>query len=280
MNKKTKKHMISMVIRGIPLIAFTMFIMIPLLWAVSMSFKENGVILSGKFSILPHPATLANYAYVWVRNNFGIYFFNSMLISLCSVFFIINMVIWNGYALTRFEFRGKNVIMVALLMTSTVPVMLNLTSIYMLIKNLGLMDTRIGIVVLNIAGGLAFNTLLMRGFMAGIPKEMDEAALIDGCNNFQVIYQIITPVAKPGIVTILIYAFVGCWNEYLMSFILLSSQKKFPISVGLKYFIGEFTTDYASLAAGSIIALIPPLLLFGYVQKHLVGGLSVGAVKG
>lgn len=257
-----------------------MFIITPLLWAVSMSFKDNGVILSGQFSILPHPWTFKNFSYVWVRNKFAVYFFNSMALSLGSVFFIMNMVVWNGYALTRYEFRGKNVIMIVLLMTSTVPIMLNLTSIYMLIKNMGLMDTRGGIVLLNIAGGLAFNTLLMRSFMAGISKELDEAALIDGCGRFQVIYRIIIPVAKPGIVTILIYAFVGCWNEYLMSFILLSTQTKFPISVGLKYFIGEFTTDYASLAAGSIIALIPPLLLFGYVQKHLVGGLSVGAVKG
>ena len=279
MSKKAKK-MLTYVLGGIPLVLFTMFIITPLLWAVSMSFKDNSVILSGQFSVLPHPWTLKNFSYVWVRNKFAVYFFNSMALSLSSVFFIVNMVVWNGYALTRFEFRGKNVIMIVLLMTSTVPIMLNLTSIYMLIKNMGLMDTRAGIILLNIAGGLAFNTLLMRSFMAEISKELDEAALIDGCNRFQVIYRIIIPVAKPGIVTILIYAFVGCWNEYLMSFILLSSQTKFPISVGLKYFIGEFTTDYASLAAGSIIALIPPLLLFGYVQKHLVGGLTVGAVKG
>lgn len=279
MSQKGKKRVVS-ILRAIPLLLFTIFIITPLLWAVSMSFKDNGVILSGQFSILPDPWTFENYTYVWFRNKFGSYFFNSLLISLCSVFFIINMVIWNGYALTRFDFRGKNIVTIALLMTSTVPIMLNLTSIYMLIKNMGLMDTRVGIVVLNIASGLAFNTLLMRSFMSGIPKELDEAARIDGCNRLQVIYRIIIPVAKPGIVTILIYAFVGCWNEYLMSFILLSSQSKFPISVGLKYFIGEFTTDYASLAAGSIIALIPPLLLFGYVQKHLVGGLSVGAMKG
>lgn len=279
MKQKTTKRL-RYVLGGIPLVLFTLFILTPLLWAVSMSFKDNGVILRGEFSLLPNPWTFRNFSYVWVRNKFAVYFFNSMALSLCSVFIIINMVIWNGYALTRFEFRGKNVIMIMLLMTSTVPVMLNLTSIYMLIKGMGLMDTRGGIVLLNIAGGLAFNTLLMRSFMAGITKELDEAALIDGCSRFQVIYRIIVPVAKPGIVTILIYAFVGCWNEYLMSFILLSSQTKFPISVGLKYFIGEFTTDYASLAAGSIIALIPPLILFGYVQKHLVGGLSVGAVKG
>lgn len=280
MNARKRKKIRKGVLIAVPLLIFTAYILIPLIWAVSISLKDNAVVLSGKFSIIPHPVTLKNYAYVWVRNNFAMYFSNSMLISLISVFVGVNIVVLNGYALTRFEFRGKNIFTVALLMTSTVPIMLNLTSIYMLIKGMGLMDSRAGIVVLNVASNIAFNTLLMRGFMGGISKEIDEAALIDGCNRFQVIYRIVVPVAKPGIVTILIYIFVGCWNEYLMSFILLSDRHKFPISIGLKYFIGEFTTDFASLAAGSIIALVPPLLMFGYVQKHLVGGLSVGAVKG
>lgn len=264
---------------GIPLVIFSCFILLPILWALSISFKDNGVVLSGQFSILPNPFTFENYAYVWERNHFGQYFANSMLIAVVSVLLAVNLILWNAYALTRCEFRGKNVVVMALLMTSTVPVMLNLTSIYMLIRNVGLMDSRIAIILLNVEGNIAFNTLLMRGFMGGIPREIDEAAMIDGCNRFELIYKIILPVAKPGLVTVLIYIFVACWNEYLMSFILLSDRTKFPISIGLKYFIGEFTTDYASLAAGSMIALLPPMILFGYVQKHLVGGLSVGAIK-
>lgn len=280
MNIKVKKGMSRLFLLWIPLLLFIAFISIPLLWALSVSLKNGSDVVNGIFTILPDPVTFGNYIYVWTKNNISVYFGNSMLISSVSIIVIVICAVLNGYALSRFQFRGKNVFIVLLLMTQMVPIMINLPAIYILVRTLHLADSRIAIILLNIAGSIPYNTLLMKGFIGGVPKEIDEAARIDGCNRAQVIYKIVLPVVVPGIVTVAAFAFISCWNEYLLSYSLLNTSSKFPISVGLKYLIGEYSVNYSALAAGSIIALLPPLLLFGYVQRYLISGMSVGAVKG
>lgn len=280
MSTKAKKQIWRIFLLWLPLLVFITFISIPLLWALSVSFKVGGDVINGSFSVFPIPPTIENYIYVWTQNNLMVYFKNSMLISFSSIGFIVLLTILNGYALSRFEFKGKQSFIIILLMTQMVPVALNLSPIFLMVKQMGLSDSRLAIVILNISGSIPYNTLLMKGFIGGVPREVDEAAIIDGCGRLEVIFRIIVPVIIPGIVTVAAFAFIGCWNEYLMSYSLLTTNSKFPISVGLKYMIGEFSVDYSSLAAGSIIALVPPLILFGYVQKYLVSGMSAGAVKG
>jgi len=186
----------------------------------------------------------------------------------------------NGYALSRFHFPGKNLFVIALLMTQMIPLMLNIVPIFIMVNKMGISDTKLSLILLNVAENIAFNTLLMRGFISSIPREIDEAAAIDGCSRLQVIYKVIIPVIIPGLVTVAAFAFISCWNEYLLSYTLISTNNKFPISVGLKYLIGEYSVNYCALAAGSVIALIPPVLLFGIVQRYLIEGISAGAVKG
>lgn len=264
----------------IPLLLFVVFIMIPLLWALSVSFKEGSEVVNGTFSILPRHFTLENYIYVWNTNKISIYFKNSLIISVSSVFFIAILTMCNGYALSHCSFKGKNAFILILLMTQMVPGILTLTPLFIMITKMRLTDTRFALIIMNIAGAIPYQTLLMKGFIGGVPRELDEAAIIDGCTRGQVITKIIIPIIRPGIVTVTAFSFISCWNEYLTSYTFLSTNTKFPISVGLKYMIGEFSVNYSALAAGSIIALIPPLLLFGYVQKYLVSGMSAGAVKG
>ena len=170
--------------------------------------------------------------------------------------------------------------MVLLLMTQMIPLIFNMSSIFLMMVKMKLTNSLFGICLLHIASGLPYNSLMMKSFIGGIPKEIDEAAAIDGCNRAQIIAKVILPAVRPGFTTVIAYAFITCWNEYLLSYTLLTDQKKFPISVGLKYLVGEYSTDYSALAAGCIIALIPPILLFAYVQKHLVSGMNAGAVKG
>lgn len=264
----------------IPLLLFIVFIMIPLLWALSVSFKEGSEVINGTFSILPRHFTLENYAYVWSTNRISIYFRNSLIISVASVAFIVVLTMCNGYALSHCSFKGKNVFILILLMTQMVPGILTLTPLFIMITRMRLTDTRFALIIMNIAGAIPYQTLLMKGFIGGVPRELDEAAIIDGCTRGQVITKIIIPIIRPGIVTVTAFSFISCWNEYLNSYTFLSTNTKFPISVGLKYMIGEFSVNYSALAAGSVIALIPPLILFGYVQKYLVSGMSAGAVKG
>ena len=280
MNPKVKKRLIRILTLNIPMILFIIFIGIPLFWALSLSFREGSSVISGDFQILPKPATLENYKYVWTSNKLNRYFVNSLITSFGSVFVIGGLALFNGYALSRYDFKGKRFFMVLLLMTQMIPMVFNMSSIFLMMVKMKLTNSLFGICLLHIAAGLPYNSLMMKSFIGGIPREVDEAAAIDGCNRAQIIAKVILPTVRPGFTTVIAYAFITCWNEYLLSYTLLTDAKKFPISVGLKYLVGEYSTDYSALAAGCIIALIPPILLFAYVQKHLVSGMNAGAVKG
>lgn len=277
---KAKKSAVRILVLYIPMILFLLFIGIPLLWALSVSFKDGQSVISGPFSFLPRPATLKNYIYVWQENHLARFFKNSIITSVGAVFVIGVLSLFNGYALSRYNFRGKRVFMVLLLMTQMIPLAFNMTAIFIMMSKAHLSNSLFGIILLHISAGIPYNSLMMKSFIGNIPKEIDEAAAIDGCTRPQIISRIILPAVRPGFTTVIAYAFITCWNEYLLSYTLLTDSDKFPISVGLKYLVGEYSTNYASLAAGCIIALIPPILLFAYVQKHLVSGMNAGAVKG
>lgn len=280
MRPRTKRKIIRILTLWTPMFMFLIFIGIPLFWSLSLSFREGSSVISKEFRVLPIPFTTENYSYVWSTVRLSRFFKNSLITSFGAVFIIGIFSLFNGYALSRFEFRMKRLFMVLLLMTQMVPIIFNISSIFLMMTKLRLTNSLFGIILLHIAAGLPYNSLMMKSFISSIPKEIDEAAAIDGCNRAQIIAKVILPAVKPGFTTVIAYAFITCWNEYLLSYTLLTDSKKFPISVGLKYLVGEFSTDYASLAAGCIIALIPPILLFAYVQKNLVSGLNAGAVKG
>lgn len=280
MDLKAKRRIKRIFVLWIPMSLFLIFIGIPLFWALSLSLREGRDIISGSFKLLPNPLTTANYVYVWVKNRLSGFFGNSLLLSFGAVGVIAVLSLFNGYALSRFKFPFKNTFMILLLMTQMIPIVFNMTSIYLLISRMKLTNSMFGIILLYIASGLPYNSLMMKSFIGGVPREIDEAAAIDGCSRLQIIFKVILPTVMPGFTTVIAYAFITCWNEYLLAYTLLTDSKKFPISVGLKYLVGEYSTDYAVLAAGSIIALIPPVILFAYVQKNLVSGMSAGAVKG
>lgn len=280
MKPKTKKKIIRIFVLYLPMLCFLIFIGIPLLWSLSVSLKHGQTVISGPFSFLPKPVTFENYRYVWQENHIGRFFKNSLITSFGAVFFIGTLALFNGYALSRFNFKGKRIFMVLLLMTQMIPIAFNMTAIFIMMVKLHLSNSLFGIILLHISAGIPYNSLMMKSFIGNIPKEIDEAAAIDGCTRSQIITKIILPTVRPGFTTVIAYAFITCWNEYLLSYTLLTDSEKFPISVGLKYLVGEYSTNYAALAAGCIIALIPPILLFAYVQKHLVSGMNAGAVKG
>jgi multiple sugar transport system permease protein len=264
----------------IPLIVIAIVVLIPFLWALSTSLKTIPEFTSETIKYLPQKLNFDNYVYVWTKSGFSRYFLNSIFVSFVSVIVIAVLCVCNGYALSRYSFWGKNFLVILLLGTQMMPVILYIVPLFSVFKNLRLIDTPAALIIFNILLQTPFNTLLMRSFVNGIPKDIDEAAMVDGAGRCMVITKIILPLLKPGLVAVTAFAFIGCWNEFLVSFTFIQTQKKFTIPVGLKSMIGEYSVNYPALAAGSIIALIPPVILFAIIQKHLISGLSTGAVKG
>ena len=277
---KLRRAFSSMLLFYIPMTLTLLFVLLPFLWNISTSLKKENDIISSTIHYLPNPITFDNFVKVWSVNKFSVYFLNSLFISLVAIVFVALLSIANGYALSRFKFAGKNAFMLILLSTQMLPVILFIIPLFLIFKSMGLMNTPAALILFYIVSQVTFNTLLMQGFISGIPKEIDEAAMVDGAGRFRVIFTIITPVILPGIVATAAFAFIGCWNEFLVAFSFITSASKFTIPIGLKYLIGQYSVEYGSLAAGSIIGLIPPILLFMYIQRFLIQGLAGGSVKG
>lgn len=256
------------------------FILFPVYWCLATSFKPSAEITSKNVTYWPSAFTWENYQNAWTRSGFSNYFKNSLFIAVLGVVFIVILSVLTGYALARFKFRGKNAFMLTLLCTQFIPGAMLITPIFIIFKNLNMLNSLFSLVLVNTTFHFPFNSILMRGFVSGIDYTIEEAAQIDGCSRLQAIWFVLLPVLKPGIATIGAYGFISCWNEFLFSFMFISKQNKLTLPVGLKNLVGEFSINYGQLAAGAVIAVIPTLVLFSYVQKNLVGGLSSGAVKG
>lgn len=275
-----QKKLVKWFLFRIPLALILIFILIPFIWAVITSFKTKDVITGMNISLLPNPVTFENYVNVWKVSKFSSYFINSMYVSFIALVIIVVCSVLNGYALARYKFRGKNIFMMLLIGTQLMPVIILIIPLFVIFKQMGLVNNRWSLIIFYIAMQIPFNSILMKGFVSGIPVAVEEAAWVDGASRTKTAIYILLPMLLPGIVATGAFAFVSCWNEFMVSFSFLTSQKLFTIPVGLKYMIGEYTIDYGSLAAGSIIALIPPVILFAYIQKYLVNGLGAGAIKG
>lgn len=264
----------------IPLAAAVIFITFPLVWALFTSVKTTGQIRGEDVRIFPNPVVLENYVNVWTQSKIQTYFGNSLMISVISVLGIMFLSICNGYALSRFNFKGKKMTTVILLCTQLLPVSMLIIPLFVIFKGINLVNTRTSVIIFYIVNNIAFTSILMKGFIDGIPLEIEEAAKVDGCSRGDCMMKIVMPLLVPGIVAGSAMAFVHCWNEFLVSFSFIQKQAYFTIPVALKYMISEFDVNFGNLAAGSMIALSIPVALFAYIQKYLVGGLSAGSVKG
>ncbi|MBR3036294.1 MAG: carbohydrate ABC transporter permease [Lachnospiraceae bacterium] len=280
MRKWTPKRVIVRILFWIALLFFLVFICIPIYWCLSTSLKTQAEIISTQIVFWPSRMNFDNYVNAWVGSNFKQYFLNSLFITVFGVIGIVIVSLMTGYTLDRYKFKGKNAFMLILLCTQFVPGAMLLTPMFLIFKDMHLLNSLWALVLVNITFRFPYDSIMMRSFIHGIDYTIEEAAQIDGCSRVGTIVRILLPLLKPGIATVAAYAFISCWNEFLYSYMFIDSMTKRTIPVGLKSLIGEFSVDFGKLAAGAIIAVIPTLLLFSYVQKHLVGGIAAGAVKG
>ena len=275
MRKPTFKKVFFKILFILALLLFLAFICIPLYWAIVNSTKKMSEIFSKNVTFWPKEFTWENYVDAWQTSHFNIYFKNSAIIAVAGVFGIVLVSIMTGYALDRYKFN-----MLLLLCTQFIPGAMLLSPMYLLFSRMKMLNNLWALVLVNITFRFPYDAVMMRSFIHGIDYTIEEAAQIDGCSRVGTMFHILFPLLKPGIATVAAYAFISCWNEFLYAFMFISESGKVTLPVGLKMLVGEFTVRYGTLAAGALIAVAPSLLLFSYVQKHLVGGIAAGAVKG
>ena len=279
MSSKTKKKVKKAFFCYIPAVIWVLITIFPYYWFINISLTDNSMIMKLPVYYYPHFFTFDNFGKILTAMNFATNFKNSLIVSSLTTLVIIVLSIFGGYALSRYEFKAKGGVMLLLLLTQMFPGIILLIPLFSVFVKLGIYDNLMSLVIVNSTTNLPFCMIMCCGFYSGVPYTLEEAALIDGCTTIQALFKIVVPSILPGIVTCGAFAFVNSWNEFVYALNFINTSDKFTIPVALSMMQGEFTVNYGGIAAGTIIALIPVLLIFAYIQKYLVSGMA-GAVKG
>lgn len=267
------------------LITVSMLSIFPFLWLISTSLKGAGEnIFAYPPNFFPSDFTFENYIGVWHKVNFLKYFFNSFVVAFFTV--ILNLIFSSmaAYPLARMEFKGKKAAFFGVLATIMIPFQAIMLPIYLIILKLNLIDSAGAVpgylgLILPFAVS-AFGIFLMRQAFLAIPKEMEEAAIVDGCNSWQIFFKVLLPMVKPTLAILAIFTFIGSWGEFLWPSIVLSDEKMFTLPVGINNLQGIFSSNWRYIAAGSIISIIPIIIFFLSLQRYFIAGENEGAVKG
>lgn len=260
--------------------AYVAFALFPIYWTLKISVTPSDLLYSEGITLWPSRTTLENFHSVLAASNFPRYFMNSVIVSVVTAGLVTVVATLAGYAMSRFTFRGKAIVGMALLLTQTFPLVMVIPPIYRVMGELGLINSLTGLIIIYTAFNTAFATFLMQSFFDGIPKDLEEAAMIDGCTRAQAMRRVIVPLTLPGMGATLGFVFTAAWSELLFAVMLISSEEQKTFAVGLLSFIGKFAVDWGQMMAASVLALVPVCIFFGFLQRYLVTGLTAGAVKG
>ncbi|MDJ0334316.1 carbohydrate ABC transporter permease [Salinibacterium sp. G-O1] len=252
----------------------------PLYWIVVTSLKSPGMIFKFPLEYWPTEISFDNFIGLFSKADFGTYMFNSLFAATMTATVVTLISLLAGYILARFEFKSKGAVLGAFLVTQMIPAFIALGPLYNMMSDLGLVDTRGGLIVVYIAISIPFSTIMLRGFFANIPDALEEAAMIDGCSRIGALFRVLVPVMLPGIMATFIFSFVNSWNELFLSVTLMNSDSNKTIPTALNGFITSFNIEWGPMAAAAVLTVIPTLVMFAFASKYIVQGLTAGAVKG
>lgn len=263
------------------LICYSVIVIYPMLWLLATSLKDSWSIFKNPWA-LPEKLNWINFYNAWIKANLGHKFMNSVIVDFISLFLILFISAKAAYVLARFEFRGNRFIFYLFLSGMALPVFMVVIPLFILMQNLSLLNTRTGLVIVYVAYSLSFTIFVLRGFFRTIPRELSEAALIDGCSPFGAYFRIMLPLAKPGLVTAGIFVFIGLWNEYPLALILINTDRlqTLPLGIANLAMTLKYQADWGALFAGLTIVVIPTVILYSVFQKKIQAGLTAGAIKG
>lgn len=256
------------------------FALFPLYWLLKIALTPDALIFSEGTRLLPSAITWSNFSAVLFATDFLAYFGNSLIVSLGTAFFTTLIAAGAGYAFSRFVFAGKRIIIAVMLITQMFPLLMIIAPIYKIVADLGLLNSLTSLIVVYTAFNIPFATFLMQSFFDGIPKDLEDAAMMDGCSRFQALRKVVFPLTLPGLGATLGFVFTAAWSELLFALMLISRNDAMTFPVGLLTFVSKFSVDWGQMMAAGVLALIPSCLFFIFIQRYLVQGLTSGAVKG
>jgi len=279
---RRKRHGWRRVINGVTISTFVIvvFLAAPLYWLIISSFKTPEAMGDSPPQFFPSPVSGANYSQAFKQYDFGVYFRNSLIVSLLATALVLIFGTLAGYALARTPMRGKFTTMVTLLIISLFPAIAVIAPLYLLLRNVGWLNSYQGLIVPYTAFNLPFAIWILRNYMLGIPKEMEETGRIDGAGPLRTVWTIILPMALPGVFTAGIFCFTACWTEFLFALTFNASNNYRTIPVGIAEFGGNFQVPYGTIFAASVVAVVPIGILVFIFRKFVISGLTSGAVKG
>lgn len=273
MKRKVSSILLNAVLLGLGLIT-----VYPFIWMFLSSFKKNKEIMALHQTLLPQEFIFTNYITMNSRFNFLRFFANSLFITLTVTVIVIYTSTLCGFVLSKYKFKGRDLLFGFVLSTMMIPWCVTIIPKYSMIQAFGWMDSYAALIIPAMFSG--FGIFMMKQHIASIPDEILEAARIDGANEFYIFHRIVFPLAKNGISSIAIFQFLWAWEDYLWPYLVINTQEKQLLSVGLKMFNGQYSTDYGALFAATTISIIPVLLIYLFFQKRFIAGIAASAVKG
>lgn len=261
------------------LMAVALTCLFPLFWMFRSALMTNDTVFIDK-SLIPNTLHFDNFIQAWTEGHFGIYFINSVIYTTCVVVGIVLVSSLAAYAFSRLKFPGKNIFFYMFVAAMMIPLPGSFVPLYVMMNKLGLINTRFGYILCMINVGLSMSILLLKTFFDKMPADLEDAARIDGCGKVGIWWYVALPLARPAIAVIVIFNSLNVWNEYILATLLLNDNDLMPLQRGLMVFQGSHSVDYPLLMAGLTIAAIPIILVYLIMQKHIIKGLSSGAVVG
>ena len=270
----------SQMVRLLVLGAFAIIMVFPFWYMAVISLEPNQLSLSYPPQLIPHNPTFGNYAAAWTTNNFGGYFVRSVYVSVLSTAIGTFVACAAAFVVSRFKFVGRNLIYRVFLVSMMIPGMTFIVPQFKLLRELGLLNSLIGLILVYSAGMIPFTTFLMKGFFDDIPLELEDAVLIDGGGKWTLFARVMMPMAIPSLVTAILFNFMGGWDEFVQALTFLQDPNKFTLPIALQMFQGQHSTQWGWFFAAAIIQTGPIIIMFIIFQRHIVKGIMAGAIKG
>ena len=267
------------VVKVVGLALWLLITLFPLYWIVLTSFKSPQTVNRFPIEYWPSEPSVQNYAKLFSDSNFGVFLANSAVVALIAGATSTLIALLSSYVISRFEFRGKGAVLIAFLLTQMIPAFIALGPLYTMMTDLGLVDSKPGLILVYVAVCIPFSTVMLRGFFENVPDALEESAMIDGCSRLGALFRILVPVMTPGIIAAFIFNFVNCWNELFLSVVLMQSEENRTIPAALNSFISTFNVDWGSMSAAAVLTILPTMVLFAVASRWIVAGLTAGSVK-